>query len=59
MFAILYALFFRKQDESHDAYLKESTDLADLERRMRQVDEADRAYSLGFCGAIPRDRHEF
>jgi hypothetical protein len=61
----MYALFsylFRPrkdEDETRDDYLKSSTDLADLERRMRQVDEADHSYRMSFCGAMHRDRDAY
>jgi hypothetical protein len=59
MFALFSYLFRPRKEtnETRDDYLKSSTDLADLERRMRQVDEADHAYSLSFCGAMRRDRN--
>ncbi|WP_250530395.1 DUF3563 family protein [Caballeronia sp. ATUFL_F1_KS4A] len=33
---------------SQSAYLASSGDLADLERRMRNVEDEDRAYSMSF-----------
>jgi hypothetical protein len=44
---------------SHSDYLASSSDLADLERRMRQVDEEDHAYRMPFCGAVSRDQNSF
>jgi hypothetical protein len=41
-------------DEARDAYLASSSDLADLERRMRQVETQDHDYSMYFCGALGR-----
>ncbi|AMV42606.1 transcriptional regulator [Paraburkholderia caribensis] len=43
----------------HGDYLASSSDLADLERRMRQVDEEDHAYRMPFCGAVSRDQNSF
>lgn len=50
--------FFSSHDAQED-YLSSSTDLADLERRMRQVEEQDHSYSMHFCGEIGHhgDRH--
>ena len=45
--------FFSTHD-THDEYLSSSSDLADLERRMRQVEEEDHAYSMHFCGSLGR-----
>jgi hypothetical protein len=44
---------------SHSDYLASSSDLADLERRMRQVDEEEHAYRMPFCGAVSRDQNSF
>ena len=44
----------RSAHDARDAYLASSTDLADLERRMRQVEEEDHAYSMHFCGSLGR-----
>jgi len=41
-------------DEARDAYLASSSDLADLERRMRQVETQEHDYSMYFCGALGR-----
>ncbi|WP_050451513.1 DUF3563 family protein [Candidatus Burkholderia verschuerenii] len=49
-------LFSTQRDHAHDAYFASSSDLADLERCMRQVDEDDHAYSMRFCGSVARDR---
>ena len=40
--------------DARDAYLASSSDLADLERRMRQVETEDHDYSMHFCGSIGR-----
>ncbi|SAK88826.1 hypothetical protein AWB76_06381 [Caballeronia temeraria] len=40
--------------ETRDAYLASSSDLADLERRMRQVETQDHDYSMYFCGSLGR-----
>ncbi|WP_321798346.1 DUF3563 family protein [Caballeronia sp. J97] len=52
MFALLSHLLgklvSRSDVSSHSAYLASSSDLADLERRMRQADEDDRAYGMSF-----------
>jgi hypothetical protein len=48
--------FADKGDHAHDAFLSASPDIADLERRMRQIDEDDHAYGMHFCGEIPRAR---
>ncbi|WP_244816553.1 DUF3563 family protein [Caballeronia sp. Lep1P3] len=49
-------LFHTREDRAIDAYLASSSDLADLEHRMRIVEHRDRIDSLPFCGAIkPRD----
>ena len=45
--------FFSMHD-AHDDYLASSSDLADLERRMRQVETEDHDYSMHFCGALGR-----
>ncbi|MBC8637781.1 DUF3563 family protein [Caballeronia sp. EK] len=44
----------RTTDDLRDAYLASSNDLADLERRMRQVETQDHDYSMYFCGALGR-----
>jgi hypothetical protein len=44
---------------SHNGYLASSGDLADLERRMRQVDEEDQAYRMPFCSSMSRDQNAF
>ncbi|SAK89587.1 hypothetical protein AWB79_06441 [Caballeronia hypogeia] len=44
----------RDAHDAHDAYLASSSDLADLERRMRQVETEDHDYSMHFCGALGR-----
>jgi hypothetical protein len=49
-------LFSTRHDQAHDAYLASSSDLADLERRMRQIDCDDHVYGMRFCGSIARDR---
>ncbi|SAK79932.1 hypothetical protein AWB80_04978 [Caballeronia pedi] len=53
MFAILSHLLgklvSRGDLPSSRAYLASSSDMADLERRMRQVDNDDRAYSMAFA----------
>jgi hypothetical protein len=60
MFALLSNLFHTNDDtHAHDAYFGDSADLADLERRMRRVDEEDHAYSLHFCGSIAHDHNKF
>ncbi|EKS71602.1 MULTISPECIES: DUF3563 family protein [Caballeronia] len=52
MFALLSHLLgklvSRTDMPSHSAYLASSGDLADLERRMRNVEDEDRAYSMSF-----------
>lgn len=49
-------LFLATDDPAIDAYFASSSDLADLERRMRRVEHDNHAYSLPFCGAIgPHD----
>jgi hypothetical protein len=52
MFALLSYLLGKlvSSDDmrSHSAYLASSGDLANLERRMRHVEEEDRAYSMSF-----------
>ncbi|WP_109481457.1 DUF3563 family protein [Paraburkholderia sp. C35] len=63
MFARL-SNFFEKMVSGNDvsvcnAYLASSSDLADLERRMRQVDEEDHAYRMPFCGSVSRDQGSF
>jgi hypothetical protein len=45
--------FFSMQD-ANDEYLSSSIDLADLERRMRQVETEDHDYSMRFCGSVGR-----
>ncbi|BBU30060.1 hypothetical protein BTHE68_37940 [Burkholderia sp. THE68] len=45
--------FFLDRDAS-DEYLASSSDLADLERRMRQVETQDHDYNAYFCGALGR-----
>ncbi|AET92110.1 MULTISPECIES: DUF3563 family protein [Caballeronia] len=45
--------FFSMHD-AHDDYLASSSDLADLERRMRQVETEDHDYSMHFCGSLGR-----
>ncbi|SAL03610.1 DUF3563 family protein [Caballeronia ptereochthonis] len=45
---------FSDHDVARDDYLASSGDLADLERRMRQIDEEDHAYSMHFCGSVGR-----
>jgi hypothetical protein len=45
--------FFSMQDYN-DEYLASSSDLADLERRMRQVETEDHDYSMHFCGSVGR-----
>jgi hypothetical protein len=64
MFARLYQSIGRLLSASdertpnrHDTFFASSSDLADLERRMRQVDEDDHAYRLSYCCARPRERH--
>jgi len=43
-------------DSTVDTYFASSSDLADLARRMRHVEQEEHAYSLSFCGSIrPRD----
>jgi hypothetical protein len=49
--------FSSNGDQSHDEYFASSSDLADLERRMRRIDEQDHAYGMHFCGAISRDQN--
>lgn len=46
---------FQSQKESDEAYLAESTDVYDLERRMRQIDLAARtqAHYLVFGNRMP------
>ncbi|SPB17816.1 hypothetical protein NOV72_05019 [Caballeronia novacaledonica] len=44
----------RTSDEARETYLASSSDLADLERRMRQVETQDHDYSMHFCGALGR-----
>ena len=41
-------------EEDRDAYLASSSDLADLEHRMRQIEAQDHDYSMHFCGALGR-----
>jgi hypothetical protein len=62
MFARLYQCIGRllsgsSNQPAHDAYFASASDLAELERRMRQVDEDDHAYRLSYCCARPRERH--
>jgi hypothetical protein len=55
MFAFLshaFSQFFSRRD---DAYLDSSKDVADLERRMRQIDDDTHAYRLSFCGSVSRN----
>jgi len=63
MFARLSHLFGQmvsgRDCSAHNAYLSSSMDLADLERRMRQVDEDDHAYRMPFCGSVARDQNGF
>jgi hypothetical protein len=59
MFAIFSKLFNLKDDGAHDDYLNASSDFADLERRMRRVDEEEHAYSLHFCGSVTHDHGRF
>jgi hypothetical protein len=47
--------FFSSHD-AHGEYLSSSHDLADLERRMRQIEEEDHAYSMHFCGEVGQHR---
>ncbi|GAB5094481.1 transcriptional regulator [Caballeronia sp. LP006] len=54
MFERLSRFFSATDDHSHDDYFASSGDHAELERRMRQVEESDHAYSMTFCGSIPR-----
>jgi hypothetical protein len=42
----LGSLFARASDRERDAYLESSTDLADLERRMRQFDRSEYQFDL-------------
>ncbi|WP_321799328.1 DUF3563 family protein [Caballeronia sp. J97] len=44
----------RTANEARDAYLASSSDLADLERRMRQIETQDHGYSMYFCGSLGR-----
>lgn len=48
-----FGSFFSTHD-ANDDYLASSSDLADLERRMRQVETEDHDYSMYFCGALGR-----
>jgi hypothetical protein len=50
----VFSEFFSRRD---DAFLDSSKDVADLERRMRQIDEDNHAYSLSFCGSISRGNY--
>jgi hypothetical protein len=54
MFALLFSAFSRFFSRRDETYLYSSTDVADLERRMRQIDDDAHAYSLSFCGSISR-----
>jgi hypothetical protein len=42
--------------DAHDDYLSSSADLADLERRMRVIEEEDHTYSMHFCGEVGHHR---
>jgi hypothetical protein len=63
MFALLSHLIGKLVSSSdvpsNRAYLGSSSDMADLERRMRQAEYDDRAYSMAFCGSVSRDRNAF
>lgn len=54
-------LIFSRHDTSTDAYFASSTDLADLERRMRHVENDAPRYTLPFCGSMNGrdDAHRF
>ncbi|WP_250453765.1 DUF3563 family protein [Caballeronia sp. ATUFL_M2_KS44] len=45
-------LIFSRHDASTDAYFASSSDLADLERRMRHVENEAPRYTLPFCGSM-------
>ncbi|MFM0322169.1 DUF3563 family protein [Caballeronia glebae] len=57
--SIEHLFSIRTAQEARDTYLASSSDLADLERRMRQVETQDHDYSMYFCGALGRryDEH--
>lgn len=51
--------FFTRHADSHDDYLASAGDHAQLERRMRQIEEEDHSYSLSFCGSMPHHDRSF
>ena len=57
LFKLLKALFARRvaSPQGEDAYLSESVDIYDLERRMRHLDDARRSVLSGIAyGLYPR-----
>jgi hypothetical protein len=57
MSALLSRFFSNLFSRDQAAYLESSTDLAELERRMREIDAEDHAYSMSFSGSISRGNH--
>jgi hypothetical protein len=55
MFAVLFSAFSKFFSRRDDTYLDSSTDVADLERRMRQIEDDTHAYRLSFCGSVSRN----
>jgi hypothetical protein len=48
----LVEFFSSRRNAGTDAYFASSTDLADLERRMRHVEQEAPSYTLPFCGSV-------